>query len=60
MRYFLDDNGGWLTVSGDADMFAVVPDGYREVTDAEYNQAAGIITVELPEGPAGGGEQPDA
>lgn len=56
MRYFLNDAGGWLTVSGDTDVFGVVPDGFREVTEAEYNAAAGVITVELPpnegQGPA--------
>ncbi|MFJ1695659.1 hypothetical protein ACIOHC_10990 [Streptomyces sp. NPDC088252] len=48
MRYYLSDNGGWLTVSGD-DVFGSVPDGYREVTEAEFNAAAGTITVALPQ-----------
>jgi hypothetical protein len=56
MRYYLDDNGGWMTVSGDAAMFSVVPDGFREVTEAEYQQAAGVILVELP---SGGGAEGD-
>lgn len=51
MHYFLHDNGGWMTVSGDTDVFGVVPDGYREVTEEEYNAAAGAITVTLPEEP---------
>ncbi|MFJ5037927.1 hypothetical protein [Streptomyces parvulus] len=52
MRYFLHDNGGWLTVSGDADLFDFIPEGFREVTEAEYNEAAGVITISLPEGAA--------
>jgi len=51
MRYFIHDNGGWMTVSGDADTFGVVPDGYREVSEQEYNEAAGTIIVTLPEEP---------
>jgi hypothetical protein len=51
MRYFINDHGGWMSVSGDADMLgAVVPDGYRQVDEAEFNQAAGTIIVELPQG----------
>ncbi|MDH6489672.1 hypothetical protein [Streptomyces sp. SAI-127] len=49
MRYYLEDNGGWLSVSGDAEMFATIPPGYREVTEAEYNEAAGVITLPAPE-----------
>ncbi|WP_158508458.1 hypothetical protein [Streptomyces sp. CCM_MD2014] len=49
MRYFLNDAGGWMSVSGDADLFNVVPDGYREVTEAEFNEAAGVITLEPPQ-----------
>ncbi|MET7720690.1 hypothetical protein [Streptomyces mirabilis] len=60
MRYFLHSNGGWLTVSGDADVFQVVPDGYREVTEDEYNEAAGVIIVELSTGNDGDGDQPAA
>lgn len=48
MRYFLNDAGGWISLSGDADVFNVVPDGYREVSEAEYNAAAGVITIEPP------------
>ncbi|WP_327272624.1 hypothetical protein OG609_10855 [Streptomyces sp. NBC_01224] len=42
-------NGGWLTVSGGADVFAVVPDGYREVSEAEFNKAAGTIILPAPQ-----------
>ncbi|MFF0092670.1 hypothetical protein ACFYSF_22290 [Streptomyces canus] len=49
MKYFVNDNGGWISLSGDADMFAVVPDGYREVSEAEFNEAAGVIIVEPPQ-----------
>lgn len=52
MRYYLNNNGGWLTVSGDGDVFSVVPDGYREVSEAEYNEAAGIIVLDPPQQPA--------
>lgn len=48
MRYFLNDAGGWISLSGDADVFAVIPDGYREVSEAEYNAAVGVITIEPP------------
>jgi hypothetical protein len=60
MRYYLDDNGGWMTVSGDAAMFSVVPDGFREVTEEEYQQAAGVILVELPTGDGAEGDRPGA
>lgn len=49
MRYFVNDNGGWISLSGDADAFAVIPDGYREVEEAEFNEAAGIVVLEPPE-----------
>lgn len=49
MRYFINDAGGWMTVSGDVDMFNAVPDDYREVSEAEYHEAAGTIIVSLPE-----------
>ncbi|MCF3960598.1 hypothetical protein [Streptomyces fuscigenes] len=50
MRYFLNDTtGAWMSLSGDADVFGIVPDGYREVTEAEFNEAAGIITLEPPQ-----------
>lgn len=51
MRYYLNSDGGWLTVSGDAEVFGVVPDGYREVSEEEYNEAVGAITVILSEDP---------
>ena len=55
MRYFLNDNGGWLTISGDADMIGSLPDGYREVTEEEYQEAAGTIVLNPPnDGPADG------
>lgn len=60
MRYFLNENGGWITLSGDAEVFAVIPDGYNEVTEAEYNEAAGVIIVELPPDNHGDGDQPSA
>ncbi|MFE3378703.1 hypothetical protein [Streptomyces anulatus] len=51
MRYYLSDDGGTLTVSGDTTVFPVaIPDGHREVTAEEYHQAAGTITVPLPGG----------
>jgi hypothetical protein len=48
MRYFVNESGGWISLSGDAEVFGVVPDGYREVTEAEFNEAAGIIVVPAP------------
>ncbi|MFF3654865.1 hypothetical protein [Streptomyces olivochromogenes] len=53
MRYFVNDAGGWISVSGDADVFSVIPDGYREVEEAEYNEAAGVITIPAPQEPSG-------
>ncbi|MET9462420.1 hypothetical protein ABZY05_46735 [Streptomyces canus] len=49
MSYFVNDNGGWLSVSGDADAFGVIPEGYREVTEDEFNEAAGVIVIARPE-----------
>ncbi|WP_158012992.1 hypothetical protein [Streptomyces sp. Root369] len=58
MSYFVNDNGGWLSVSGDADVLAVIPEGYREVDEAEFNQAAGIIVLDPPdEGDQGDGNK---
>jgi len=51
MRYFINDNGGWMSVSGDSEVLGVVPAGYREVDEAEFNEAAGTITVTLPQEP---------
>jgi hypothetical protein len=51
VHYFVNDNGGWMDVSGDTDVFNVVPDGYREVDEATFNEAAGIITLPAPEEP---------
>lgn len=51
MPFFISDNGGWMSVSGDTDIFNVVPDGYREVDEATFNEAAGIITLPAPEEP---------
>ncbi|MFJ6014461.1 hypothetical protein [Streptomyces sp. NPDC092952] len=51
MRYFLNGDGGWLTISGDLDLFGAVPDGYREVTEEEYRQAADTVVLELPGNP---------
>ncbi|MFC9604543.1 hypothetical protein ACFTTN_13925 [Streptomyces niveus] len=57
MRYFLHSNGGWMTVPEDTGPFGItVPDGYREVTEEEYNAAAGTIVVELPNEPTAEGE----
>lgn len=55
MRYFLNDDGGWLSASGDLALFAALPDGYREVTEEQYHQAVGTLTVSLPpsSGPSG-------
>lgn len=53
MRYYLNDTGGWLSLSGDTDTFDVVPAGYREVTEAEFNEAAGVITIPAPGTPEG-------
>lgn len=33
MRYYRNNNGRWLTVSGDTEVFQVVPEGYYEVTE---------------------------
>ncbi|XVV34950.1 hypothetical protein ACQPXT_13275 [Streptomyces sp. CA-100214] len=61
MRYYLNDaTGGWMTASGDTDLLNAIPDGYREVTEAEYNEAAGTIIVELPPEPPAEEEQPAA
>ncbi|MFI2434631.1 hypothetical protein [Streptomyces sp. NPDC018693] len=49
MRYFVNDNGGWMSVSGDADVFAVIPDGYREVSEAEFNEASGAVIIAPPQ-----------
>ncbi|MGW5925236.1 hypothetical protein ACWF2L_03180 [Streptomyces anulatus] len=52
MRYYLSDPGGAMTVSGDTSVFPVViPDGYREVTEAEYLAATGSEVVPLPPEP---------
>lgn len=49
MRYFLHDNGSWMSMVGDPDRFGMgIPAGFREVTEEEYNAAAGVIVVELP------------
>lgn len=48
MRYFLSDNGGWLTISGD-DALGTIPPGYREVTEGEFNEGTGTITLPAPE-----------
>lgn len=48
MRYYLNDNGGWLSASGDLAAFGGVPDGYREVTEAEFNTASGAIILAAP------------
>ncbi|MFJ3545474.1 hypothetical protein ACIPQH_25300 [Streptomyces rubiginosohelvolus] len=66
MRYYLSENGGAMTVSGDPGPFGVtIPPGYREVTEEEYNAATGVETVPLPpeppaEGPAPGEEAAEA
>ncbi|MEU6628467.1 hypothetical protein ABZ905_09245 [Streptomyces parvus] len=52
MRYYLSENGGAMTVSGDPGPFGVtIPPGYREVTEEEYNAATGVETVPLPPEP---------
>ena len=52
MRYFVNDTtGGWMSISGGTDVLSMVPAGYREVDKAEFNQAAGIITLPAPEQP---------
>lgn len=61
MRYFLNDQtGGWMTLSGDAAVFNIVPDGYREVSAEEYHQAAGTIILDPPQGPPAEDEPADA
>lgn len=50
MRYFLHDNGGWFTASGDPTLFTV-PEGYREVTEAEFNEATGAVILLPPAAP---------
>ncbi|MFJ2205936.1 hypothetical protein [Streptomyces microflavus] len=52
MRYYLSENGGAMTVSGDPGPFGVtIPPGYREVTEEEYNAATGVETVPVPPEP---------
>lgn len=58
MHYYVNDAGGWLTVSGDTDVFPVVPAGYREVTEAEFNEASGAIILPPPEDPPAVDEEP--
>lgn len=48
MLYFLSDNGGAMTVDGDPELWPVIPDGYREVTEEEYGKATGVIVLDLP------------
>jgi hypothetical protein len=49
VHYFLNDTtGGWMSVSGDIDVLNIVPDGYREVDEAEFNAAAGVVTLPAP------------
>lgn len=48
MRYYVNDAGGWLTVSGDAATLSVVPPEYREVTEPEFNEASGAIILSAP------------
>ncbi|WP_086778051.1 hypothetical protein [Streptomyces griseus] len=51
MRYYLSENGGAMTVSGDPGPFGVtIPPGYRQVTEAEYLEATGSA-VEPPPPP---------
>ncbi|MEZ7005827.1 hypothetical protein [Streptomyces sp. AD55] len=51
MRYFLNPaTGGWMTLSGDSSVFDPVPAGYREVSEAEYNEAVGTIVLAPPSG----------
>jgi hypothetical protein len=38
-----------LSVTGDADVLAVIPEGYGEVTEDEFNEAAGVIVLAPPE-----------
>ncbi|MFF5045690.1 hypothetical protein [[Kitasatospora] papulosa] len=47
MRYYLHENGGWLTISGD-DTFTTVPPGFVEVTEEEFNAASSQITLPAP------------
>ncbi|MFI1956131.1 hypothetical protein ACH437_30555 [Streptomyces xinghaiensis] len=54
MRYFLSDDGGWMTLSGDGDLFSAVPEGFREVTEAEFRAVAGTAVLEIPGGGEGG------
>lgn len=48
MQYFMNDAGGWISLSGDADVFGIVPDGYREVSEAEFNEASGALIIAPP------------
>ncbi|GAA2948168.1 hypothetical protein ACFPN0_15285 [Kitasatospora cinereorecta] len=48
MRYFINDQGGWMSISGNVDAFAIVPDGFREVNEEEFNEAAGIAVIPAP------------
>lgn len=58
MRYYLNGNGGWLTVSGDLAVGSV-PVGYHEVAEEEFNSAVGTIILALPQEQPGR-EQPAA
>lgn len=48
MRYYLNDEGGWLTASGSL-LLGSIPDGYREVTEEQFNAAAGVVLVNAPD-----------
>ncbi|MEW2066641.1 hypothetical protein [Streptomyces sp. NPDC007346] len=61
MRYYLSDTGGAMAVSGDTGVFPVtIPEGYREVTQAEYLAATGAEIVPLPPEPAAKAAAPAA
>ncbi|MEU9576330.1 hypothetical protein [Streptomyces chilikensis] len=53
MRYYVNEAGGWLTISEGGELFGAVPEGYREVTEAEFLEASGRGVTMPPEpGPA--------
>ncbi|MFG1808273.1 hypothetical protein [Streptomyces sp. NPDC049040] len=45
MHYFVNDGGRWMSIGVDIDVLGIGPDGYREVGEDEFNEAAGIVVM---------------